>query len=104
MGAEGAAPPLLIWALIFREVALYALRTIDADRSTNTKDLRWISLLFALIIRVYFLMFLMAGLFSLYGVSAPPSFYFLANSLGYAAVMVGYVGLVELMRRMPEAP
>ncbi|MCW3848088.1 CDP-alcohol phosphatidyltransferase family protein [Sphingomonas sp. LB-2] len=101
IAANHAAESLLLWALIFREVALYALRTIDGNRSQNTKQLRWASLAYAFVIRMYFLYFVLAGWFSVTQrpVPFPIGYGFL---FGYVAAIFGYIGLVKLAQQITE--
>lgn len=101
MANEQAAHALLIWALIFREVALYALRTIDGNRTSNTKQLRWASLAYAFVIRMYFLYFLALGACEVMDLNMPPiaTYGFL---FGYVALVFGYVGLAKLIHQMVE--
>ena len=99
VAAEHAAESLLIWALIFREVALYALRTIDGDREVNTKQLRWASLAYAFVVRVYFLYFFLLGFFKVSS-NNPPSFLQYGYVFGYAALAFGYIGLAKLIRQI----
>lgn len=94
-----AAHSLLLWALIFREVALYAIRTIDTKRIQNTKQLRWASLLYAFVIRVYFLYFFLMGMCEV--------FYWPVSTVlehgyvfGYLAALLGYIGLAKLVQQI----
>ena len=96
-----AAHSLLLWALIFREVALYALRTIDAKRAQNTKQLRWASLLYAFVIRMYFLYFILVGLCQVSGWAIPPALKH-GYLLGYLAALLGYIGLAKLVQQISE--
>lgn len=94
-----AAHSLLLWALIFREVALYALRTIDTQRIDNTKQLRWASLLYAFVIRMYFLYFFIVGLCDVSDWPVP-SVVQHGYLLGYAAAVLGYIGLAKLAQQV----
>lgn len=93
---------LLLWALIFREVALYALRTIDAKRTQNTKQLRWASLLYAFVIRMYFLCFFLTGWCEV-SHWPTPAFLEYGYLLGYLAALLGYIGLAKLVQQISVA-
>jgi len=101
IGEHHAVASLLIWVLIFREVALYGLRVIDSRREATTKELRWISLLFALLIRVYFLDFFCKDALRAFHV-AEPSVMKLGYLLAYGAAMVGVYGLIRMVRNLPD--
>lgn len=110
MATELAAESLLIWSLIFREVALYALRTIDDERAVNTKQLRWASLLYAFVIRMYFLYFFMTGFYGVTSI-APPAVLHYGYVFGYIALVFGLIGLAKLIhqiniqtQRQPQPP
>ena len=94
-----AAHSLLLWALIFREVALYALRTIDTRRVQNTKELRWASLLYAFVIRIYFLCYFLTGLCEVTNWAIPPVLEYGAV-FGYLAALLGYIGLARLAQQI----
>jgi phosphatidylglycerophosphate synthase len=96
---ENAAESLLIWGLLFREVALYALRTIDSDREINTKQLRWASLVYAFTIRLYFLYFFALGFYKVTS-STPPVLLEYGFALGYIALIFGCIGLGKLIQQM----
>lgn len=97
--AEQAAHSLLIWGLIFREIALYGLRTIDSDRAINTRQLRWASLAYAFVIRVYFLCFFVAGACDV-AHRATPTIIKFGFVFGYLALILGYIGLAKLISQM----
>jgi phosphatidylglycerophosphate synthase len=101
MAAEHAAQSLLIWGLIFREIALYALRTIDGKRLTNTKQLRWASLTYAFVIRMYFLYFLISGAYEVAHAPIPEMITY-GYVFGYIALLFGYIGLAKLIHQMSE--
>jgi phosphatidylglycerophosphate synthase len=101
MAHQQAAESLLIWGLIFREVALYALRTIDGDRLRNTKQLRWASLTYAFVIRIYFLYFLAVGTYAVTGRPVPLLVSY-GYIFGYLALLFGYIGLAKLIHQMGE--
>jgi CDP-diacylglycerol---glycerol-3-phosphate 3-phosphatidyltransferase len=96
-----AAEALLLWLLIVREIALYGLRVIDARRAVNTKRLRWISLAFALLIRLYFLSFFAEGAFLVLGFPVPAVLGF-SNVLAYSAALIGLLGLVMTAKSLSE--
>ena len=99
MAAEHTAQSLLIWGLIFREVALYALRTIDSNRAINTKQLRWASLTYAFVIRMYFLYFLASGAYEVARLPVPQLITY-GYVFGYVALLFGYIGLAKLIHQM----
>jgi phosphatidylglycerophosphate synthase len=96
-----AEQTLVLWLLIFREIALYGLRIVDKRRETTTKRLRWISLAFALLIRLYFITFFSRGALHMWGFSTPRVFAF-SYLLAYAAALLGLVGLVIMARGLSE--
>lgn len=99
MSAEHAAESFLIWGLIFREIALYGLRTIDGNRTVNTKQLRWASLTYAFVIRVYFLYFFVTGWYKVMDES-PPALLTHGYVFGYMALLLGYIGLAKLIHQI----
>lgn len=103
IAAEDPSQTLLIWGLIIREVALYALRTVDGDRMRHTKQLRWASLAYAGVIRTYFLQFFIMDLYSVLGRPAPGALQY-GYILGYVALVFGIIGLSRLARDISEAP
>jgi phosphatidylglycerophosphate synthase len=101
IAAENEAQSLLLWGLIFREVALYALRTIDGNRAVNTKRLRWSSLTYAFVIRMYFLDFVLIGWCEV--TSRPVPFILrLGSMFGYVALVIGFIGLAKLVQQITE--
>jgi phosphatidylglycerophosphate synthase len=101
IAAENAAESLLLWGLIFREVALYGLRTIDGNRAINTKLLRWASLTYAFVIRMYFLDFVLIGWCEVTS-RAVPSVLRLGFIFGYVALVIGFIGLAKLVQQITE--
>lgn len=101
MAVEHPADGLLLWGLIFREVALYTLRTIDGDRTKTTQQLRWVSLTYAFVIRLYFMNFLLEGWYKVASLPVPAWIKFGAL-FGYIAVVIGYLGLAMLVRHITE--
>jgi phosphatidylglycerophosphate synthase len=101
VGRVSTVPALLLWSLIFREVALYGLRSIDPESYTNTRQLRWASLTYAAVIRLYFLAVFAAGACRAYQVPVPPWLAF-GDILAYLAAFLGYVGLFKLIQQMGE--
>jgi phosphatidylglycerophosphate synthase len=103
IAAKQPGQDLLLWGLIFREVALYALRTIDGDRTRHTKQLRWASLAYAGVIRVYFLSFFVTGLFAVTRQPAPALLDY-GHVFGYIALLFGFVGVAKLAHDISEKP
>jgi phosphatidylglycerophosphate synthase len=50
--------PVLIWLLIFRDIAIYGIRVLSADWLSKSRTLRWNSLFHATSIRVWIGIFL----------------------------------------------
>lgn len=99
MAAEQIGPSLLLWGLIIREVVLYALRTIDGNRVRNTRQLRWASLTYAFVIRMYFVYFFIVGLYEVRNIRAP-AFLHYGATFGYVALVFGCIGLAKLASEM----
>jgi phosphatidylglycerophosphate synthase len=94
-----ALPAILIWALIFREIALYGLRSIDGYKERNTRRLRWASLAYAAVIRLYFLCVFARGACLAAGFRVPPWLRF-GDGFAYTAAVLGYIGLAKLIHEI----
>jgi phosphatidylglycerophosphate synthase len=98
---ERPAELLLLWLLIIREICLYGLRIVDPHRGATTKSLRWISQAFAVLIRVYFGFVFFSGGSKVFGYSVP-QFLRYDFLLAYAALAVGTIGLVAMVRKLGD--
>ncbi|POF29861.1 CDP-alcohol phosphatidyltransferase family protein [Roseibium marinum] len=83
----------LAWILIFREIAIYALRALDPDKQPTLKKLRSISIAQAVFIRLYFGGFFVATAVALVEGDDIPilNFYIL---LGIVSAIVGCAGVL----------
>lgn len=93
----------LIWALIFREIVTYAIRVIDLDAFSTMRRFRWASLVYAGLVRVYFLLFFASEVLHSFRVSEP-IFLFVGSVCGYSAALFGYLILARLTYAVAEAP
>lgn len=50
--------PLIAWLLVFRDIAIYAVRILSRDWLQRSRDARWMSLLHATGVRAWLAMFL----------------------------------------------
>lgn len=81
---------LLMWALVTRELVLYALRSIDRDRLNNLTKLRHLSLWQAGFIRLFFLIFFVVSAANVYGYTLPNLFFRVLAIFGYASAVFGW--------------
>jgi phosphatidylglycerophosphate synthase len=51
--------PLIAWLLVFRDIAIYAVRILTRDWLQRSRDARWMSLLHAFGVRTWLAMFLL---------------------------------------------
>ncbi|WP_321458738.1 CDP-alcohol phosphatidyltransferase family protein [uncultured Cohaesibacter sp.] len=87
----------LCWALIFREILIYALRALDDHQHESLVQLRWLSLAQAALIRVFFLAFLLA---SAAAVPEKSVWIILVALPGWLAVGFGYAGILAHIQRL----
>lgn len=83
---------LLGWALIVREIVLYALRVIDPNLERNLREQRRYSLIHAGFIRLYFMLHFIWIYRQLYSESSIPEFVH-QSWPGWAACIFGLAGL-----------
>jgi len=91
---------VLVWALISREVGLYALRAIDADRKNSLKNLRWVSLVQAGFIRVFFLTFFVLAYRELHSLERVEWLTNLFVLSGAIATIAGWTSIFALTNKL----
>lgn len=96
MSREHIANDVLLWALIVREILLYALRSLDPQMWTSIAHLRKFSRYHALLLRLFFLCFVVRDGLQIFGAKAVTLFPY-ANILGYAALVTGYWSIAALI-------
>jgi CDP-diacylglycerol--glycerol-3-phosphate 3-phosphatidyltransferase len=94
---EDATQVFPAWALIARELIWYGIRAIDAQQKKHIKYLRFYSLAFALVIRLYFLCFLVRGACVLYEYPIPEFLNGYAV-VAFVAITVGYIQIFSLSK------
>jgi CDP-diacylglycerol--glycerol-3-phosphate 3-phosphatidyltransferase len=99
MMREEASPAVLIWLLIIREIVLYALRTLDPQRSRNLKQLRAYSRYHAFFIRLYFGVFFAVDGLNVFD-RPPVQILHFGDALGWVAAIVGYAAIAILVRNI----
>ncbi|MBI4924121.1 MAG: CDP-alcohol phosphatidyltransferase family protein [Devosia nanyangense] len=82
----------LAWLLVFREIAIYALRGLDPDQSVTAGMLRRLSVAQAIVIRLYFGAFFVGSFVQASGIP-PPHWFHLYGLLGGAAAIIGYAAI-----------
>jgi phosphatidylglycerophosphate synthase len=99
IGGEDRNQLVLIWALIAREMILYAMRLIDKDRSLNIARLKFFSWCYAFSMWAYFAGFLA---FSWFNIQCPgcPTFLSSYSAFGYLALTFGALHLAKLFSVM----
>lgn len=97
---EQFATVTLAWLVVNREIALYALRSIDRNWIKNIEELRFFSLAYALLLRLYFGGFILVGGFSIIASHVPIEVVEFVNGVAFAAICVGYVPVVSLVHRL----
>jgi len=94
---EGPSSAILIWLLIAREVALYALRGLDSRLVENLLNLRQFSRYHAFFIRIYFGAFFMFDWLRFAG-PAPQGIMMFGDASGWIAVGIGYFAIARLIQ------
>jgi phosphatidylglycerophosphate synthase len=87
---------IIAWLLIFREVAIYALRILTPEWYTASKRLRYLSRLHAGFIRLWFLTHLLSDglmIFAQYDLYNASGFSLLQASLVAGCILTSYYGL-----------
>jgi len=92
---------LLIWALICREIFLYAYRILDKNRETNLKRLRHISLIHAMLIRMAFALFFFLVLIKFQKIEIKNEQLYLGSLLTMAC-LIGWYGIFLLSKETRE--
>jgi|ERR1043165_8390883 cardiolipin synthase len=90
--------PIFIWLLVFRDMAVYAIRVLTKDWFTRSLELRWLSVLHATNLRLWFALFLLRdGFRVIRGSDILDTFVFKAiqMSLLCGTIILAYYGLVR---------
>jgi phosphatidylglycerophosphate synthase len=100
---EYTAQLMLPWLLILREILLYAIRSLDEAPLTTQRRLRSMSMMYAFLIRCYFLGFIIWSWARLHETRTELITEYFAF-IGYAAALCGYIHLYVTVRIMYEKP
>lgn len=92
----------LAWLLITREVALYALRSIDKKRKENLISLRKITLWQAGSIRLLFFMYFVVCFIDLYNININLYDVVMLSALGAFSATFGWTSVFALGRRIAK--
>lgn len=92
---------LLLWALICREIFLYAYRILDKNRESNLKRLRRISLIHAALIRTAFAFFFLIILLNFQKIEIKYE-QLVIGSLLTMACLIGWYGIFLLSQQTTE--
>jgi len=84
---------LLAWALITRELILYALRAVDQNKQENLKKLRSISLCQAGSIRAFFLIFFCISAANVHGFTFSQAAYWILILAGTISALFGWASI-----------
>lgn len=88
---------LLAWSLIARELIWYGLRAVDPNRQANIYYLRSFSVVYAFVIRAYFLCFFVIGWSHVSGRLIPNLIEYY-GALGIIAAVFGYIQIYGLSK------
>jgi phosphatidylglycerophosphate synthase len=100
---EDANQYILPWLLILREIVLYALRVIEPVSSDTLRELRKLSLAYALLIRLYFVGFFLAAALKIFRTEV----HFVGKwyiVIGLIAAITGYAHLYIQFKQMGKLP
>ncbi len=93
--------PIFIWLLIFRDIGIYAVRVLSNDWLRRSLELRWISLFYASVLRLWLGLFIVRdGIIVFYGTDHLDTYYFRAIHLFLLciSISVSYYGLIKSFR------
>lgn len=88
--------PVYVWLLIFRDISIYAVRILTPDWVHQSRQLRWLSVMHATILRVWLGIYLLREgirVFLLRDVMDTWSFELLQTSLICSTIVLSYYGL-----------
>jgi phosphatidylglycerophosphate synthase len=88
--------PVFVWLLIFRDISIYAVRVLTPDWARRSRELRWLSVLHATILRVWLGIYLLREgirVFMLRDLMDTWAFELLQTSLICSTIVLSYYGL-----------
>jgi phosphatidylglycerophosphate synthase len=88
--------PVLVWLLVFRDIAIYAIRVLSKDWHDRSQRFRWLSVLHATLLRLWIGLFLLRDGFRVFkgeDVLGTPAFEAIQLTLLLSTIALSYWGL-----------